>query len=160
MSSSLYGFVKGREPVSPEEIAAEFLSLPRPNGDARVYVERLVENDPRFLWDGDRGLRTADLASLALEDAPYVVFDLETTGSSARMGGITELGALKLLRGQVVEEFSTLVNPGRPIEPFVVRLTGITDSMVAGAPDVSEAMASFEGFVEGAVLVGDNVDFD
>ena len=105
MSPSLYGFVKGREPVSPEEIAAEFLSLPDPNGDARVYVERLIENDPRFLWDGDEGLRTADLASLALDDAPYVVFDLETTGSSARKGGITELGALKLLGGQVVEEF-------------------------------------------------------
>ncbi|MDP8946566.1 MAG: exonuclease domain-containing protein, partial [Actinomycetota bacterium] len=160
MSSSLYGFVRGREPVSPEEIAAEFLSLPRSNGDARVYVERLIENDPRFQWDGDRGLRTADLASLALEDAPYVVFDLETTGSSARKGGITELGGLKLLRGQVVEEFSTLVNPGRPIEPFVVRLTGITDPMVAEAPNVSEAMARFERFVEGAVLVGHNVHFD
>ena len=137
MSPSLYGFVKGREPVSPEEIAAEFLSLSDSNGDARAHVERLIGNDPRFLWDGDAGLRTADLASLTLEDAPYVVFDLETTGSSARKGGITELGALKLVRGSVVEEFSTLVNPGRPIEPFVVRLTGITDSMVARAPDVS-----------------------
>ena len=160
MSPSLYGFVKGREPVSPEEIAAEFLSLSDSNGDARAHVERLIGNDPRFLWDGDAGLRTADLASLTLEDAPYVVFDLETTGSSARKGGITELGALKLVRGSVVEEFSTLVNPGRPIEPFVVRLTGITDSMVAKAPDVSEAMARFERFVEGAVLVGHNIHFD
>jgi DNA polymerase-3 subunit epsilon len=159
VSPSLYGFVKGREPVSPEEIAAEFLSLPDPNGDARVYVERLIANDPRFLWEGG-DLRTADLASLALEDAPYVVFDIETTGSSAGKGGITELGALKLVRGDVVDEFSTLVNPGRPIEPFVVRLTGITDRMVATAPTVPEAMASFEEFVEGSVIVGHNVHFD
>ena len=117
MSRSLYGFVKGCEPVSPEEIAAEFPSLPHQNGDARVHVEKLIENDPRFLWDGE-GLRTADLASLALEEAPYVVFDLETTGASAGKGGITELGALKLVRGEVVDEFSTLVNPERPIEPF------------------------------------------
>ena len=159
MSPSFYGFVKGREPVSPEEIAAEFLSLPDPDGDARVHVERLIENDPRFLWEGE-ALRTADLASLALADAPYVVFDIETTGSSAGKGGITELGALKLVRGDVVDEFSTLVNPGRPIEPFVVRLTGITDRMVAEAPGVSEAMARFEEFVEGSVLVGHNVHFD
>ncbi len=159
MSPSLYGFVRGREPASPEEIAAEFLSLPEANGDARARVERLVEGDPRFLWEGE-GLRTVDLTQLALEDVPYVVFDLETTGSSARRGGITELGALKLWRGQVVEEFSTLVNPGRPIEPFVVRLTGITDRMVAGAPPISEVMPRFEEFVEGSVLVGHNVHFD
>jgi DNA polymerase III subunit epsilon len=159
VSPSLYGFVRGREPASPEDIAAEFLFLPETNGDARAYVERLIEGDPRFLWDG-KGLRTIDLALLALEDAPYVVFDLETTGSSAGEGGITELGALKLLRGQVVEEFSTLVNPGRPIEPFVVRLTGITDRMVAEAPGISEVMLRFEEFVEGSVLVGHNVHFD
>jgi len=159
VSPSLYGFVKAHEPASPEEIALRFLSLPQVNGDARVLVEELIGDDPRFLWDGE-GLRTADLASLALDEAPYVVFDLETTGSSAGKGGITELGALKLLRGQVVEEFSTLVNPGRPIEPFVVRLTGITDRMVAGAPPISEVMPRFERFVEGAVLVGHNVGFD
>ena len=159
MSPSLYGFVRGREPASPEEIAAEFLSLPEANGDARARVERLVEGDPRFLWEGE-GLRTVDLTRLALEDVPYVVFDLETTGSSAGRGGITELGALKLWRGQVVEEFSTLVNPGRLIEPFVVRLTGITDRMVAGAPPISEVMPRFEEFVEGSVLVGHNVHFD
>jgi DNA polymerase-3 subunit epsilon len=159
VSPSFYGFVKGHEPLSPEEIAARFLSLPEPNGEARVHVERLIEDDPRFLWEGEV-LRTADLTSLALDDAPYVVFDIETTGSSAGKGGITELGALKLVRGDVVEEFSTLVNPGRPIEPFVVRLTGITDHMVAKAPGVSEAMASFEEFVEGSILVGHNVHFD
>jgi DNA polymerase III subunit epsilon len=157
---SLYGFVRAHEPASAEEIAAGFLSLPSPNGDARVHVERLIEDDPRFLWDGE-GLRTVDPASLALEEAPYVVFDLETTGSSARKGGaITELGALKLLRGEVVEEFSALVNPGRRIEPFVTRLTGITDRMVAKAPPVSEVMPRFEAFIEGSVLVGHNVHFD
>jgi DNA polymerase-3 subunit epsilon len=160
VSPSLYGFVKGREPIGPEEIAAEFLSLPNANGDARSHVQRLVEGDPRFLWEGRR-LRTVDPAALALEEATYVVFDIETTGSSATKGGaITELGALKLVRGEVVEEFSTLVNPERRIEPFVVRLTGITDRMVAGAPPISEVMTRFEEFVEGAVLVGHNVHFD
>ena len=160
MSLSLYGFVKGREPVSPEEVATEFLALASANGDSRAAVEGLVSGDPRFAWD-DEALRTVDVASLALEEAPYVVFDVETTGPAAGKGGaITEFGALKVVRGQVVEEFSTLVNPGRPIDPFVVRLTGITDRMVSGAPSIGEVMPRFERFVEGSVLVGHNVHFD
>ena len=160
MSPSLYGFVGGREPVSPEEVAAEFLPLPNANGEARPRVKELVAGDPRFLWDEGGALRTADVASLPLNGAPYVVFDVETTGSSAGRGGITEVGALKLVGGQVVDRFSTLVNPGRPIEPFVVRLTGITDRMLAGAPPSAEVMPLFEEFVEGSALVGHNVHFD
>ena len=95
-----------------------------------------------------------------LGDTPYVVFDVETTGSSSKEGGITELGAVKLWRGEVVEELSTLVNPGVPIQPFVVKLTGITDEMVAGAPPPAEVMPRFEEFAEGCVLVGHNVSFD
>ncbi|CAN5664414.1 hypothetical protein BH24ACT18_BH24ACT18_13580 [soil metagenome] len=143
-SISLYGFVKDREPVGSEEVCAGFLSVPDANGDARGLVEKLVEDDPRFAWE-DEVLRTVDVAALALEDAPYVIFDVETTGASAgKGGGITEIGALKLVRGQVVDEFSTLVNPGRKIDPFVVRLTGITDRMVADAPPVAEVMPHFE----------------
>jgi DNA polymerase-3 subunit epsilon len=90
-----------------------------------------------------------------------VIFDVETTGSAAGKGGaITEVGAMKLVRGEVVDQFSTLVNPGRPIDPFVVRLTGITDRMVADAPPIDEVMPRFEEFVEGCVLVGHNVHFD
>ena len=104
--------------------------MPEANGDARALVEKLVGDDPRFAWE-DEVLRTVDVAALALEDAPYVIFDVETTGASAgKDGGITEIGALKLVRGQAVDEFATLVNPGRKIDPFVVRLTGITDRMV------------------------------
>ena len=160
MSTSLYGFVKDHEPVSPEEISTEFFSLTNPNGDARALVERLVRGDSRFIWEGE-GLRTVHAGSLALGEAPYVVFDVETTGSAAGKGGaITEFGALKLVRGEVVDQFSTLVNPGRPIDPFVVRLTGITDRMVSDAPSISEVMPRFEEFVEGCVLVGHNVHFD
>jgi DNA polymerase III subunit epsilon len=157
VSPSLYGFVKGRGPVTPEEVVRE-LSLPR-NDDARAHVEGMIADDPRFLWE-EGSLRTVHVASLDLNEAPYVVFDVETTGSSAKEGAITEIGALKLVRGVVVDELSTLVNPGRPIEPFVVRLTGITDHMVADAPCAPEVMPVFEEFAEGCVLVGHNVNFD
>jgi DNA polymerase-3 subunit epsilon len=156
---SLYRFVKGREPVSPEEVVQEFLSLPHLNGEAKTHVEELVTDDPRFLWE-EGALCTTDVASLPLDEAPYVVFDVETTGSSAKEGAITEIGALKVVRGRVVDELATLVNPGRRIESFVVRLTGITDRMVADAPSAAEVMPLFGEFVEGCVLVGHNVQFD
>jgi DNA polymerase-3 subunit epsilon len=160
VSPSLYGFVKENEPVSPEEISTRFLSLANPNGDACGIVEKLIEGDPRFSWEGD-DLKTSRTGSLPLDEAPYVVFDVETTGSAAGRGGaITEFGALRLVGGEMVEQFSTLVNPGRPIDPFVVRLTGITDRMVADAPPIDEVMGRFEEFVEGCVLVGHNVHFD
>ncbi len=160
MPPSFYGFVRDRGPVEAEEISTDLLGLPDLNGDARAHVEKLIEGDPRFRWDATGALRTVDAESLPLEEAPYVIFDVETTGSSAGKGGITEIGAVKVQGGQVIDKFSTLVNPKRPIEPFVVRLTGITDSMVAEAPTSAEVMPLFEEFVEGAVVVGHNVHFD
>ena len=160
MPPSFYGFVRERGPVGAEEISTDLLGLHGLNGDARAHVEGLIEGDPRFRWDATGALRTVDPESLPLEEAPYVVFDVETTGSSAGKGGITEIGAVKVQGGIVVDRFSTLVNPGRPIEPFVVRLTGITDKMVLGAPTSDKVMPLFEEFVEGAVIVGHNVHFD
>lgn len=160
MSPSLYGFVREREPVSPEEVASGFLSMPELNGDARPRIEKLIGEDPRFSWDGE-SLRTADLLALPLEEAPYVVFDLETTGASSKTGAaITEFGAVKLVGGEVVDEFTTLVNPERKIDSFVIRLTGITNEMVADAPTIDEALPLFEEFAEGSVLVAHNARFD
>lgn len=84
VSPSLYGFVKGREPVTPEEVAREFLALPQ-DGNTRTIVGELIVGDPRFLLE-EGSLRIVDAASLPLGDAPYVVFDVETTGSSAEKG--------------------------------------------------------------------------
>ncbi|MBA2692421.1 MAG: DEDD exonuclease domain-containing protein [Rubrobacter sp.] len=159
MSRSLFGFVKEREPVRPEVVAAEFLSLADTNGDARPRIEKIIGGDPRFLWEGEY-LRTMDASQLSLDEAPFVVFDLETTGTSAKEGGVTEFGAVKVYKGEVVEEFSTLVNPEAPIFPFVIRLTGITNDMVADAPTISEVLPRFEEFVEGSVLVAHNSPFD
>ncbi|WP_119066127.1 DEDD exonuclease domain-containing protein [Rubrobacter indicoceani] len=157
--SSLYGFVKEREPVSPEEITSGFFALPNLNGDARAHVERITGNDPRFIWSGD-SLSTSDPSGMPLSEAPFVVFDLETTGASSKEGAITEFGAVKLVGGEVVDKFTTLVDPERTIDPFVVRLTGITNEMVSGAPKIDEVLPLFEEFVEGCVLVAHNSGFD
>ena len=160
MSPSLYGFVRDHGPVSPEVVASEFLALANTNGAAKKLVKKLVGKDPRFLWNKDGSLAVTDPASLALDEASYVVFDVETTGSSSKEGAITEIGAVKVVRGVISDEFSTLINPERPIESFVMRLTGITNNMVEDAPLAAEVMPRFEEFVEGSILVGHNVGFD
>ena len=90
----------------------------------------------------------------------FVCFDLETTGLYAVNDKITEIGAVKIRDGVIVENFSTFVNPGRPIPPQVSALTGIIDSMVAGAPAQSEAVKAFLDFCDGAILVAHNAPFD
>ena len=87
----------------------------------------------------------------------YVLFDLETTGISCREDEVVEISALKVKDGFVVDEFSTLVNPGIPIPFMASNINGITDSMVKDAPDFKTVLADFMEFAQDAVLVGHNI---
>ncbi|MGN1148252.1 MAG: exonuclease domain-containing protein [Lachnospiraceae bacterium] len=87
----------------------------------------------------------------------YVVFDLETTGLSPAEDEIIELSGIKVRDNQVVEEFSTLVNPGRPIPFSATRINGITDKMVKTAPVLSNALGDFLDFAGEDILVGHNI---
>ncbi|GLY32838.1 DNA polymerase III subunit epsilon [Kineosporia sp. NBRC 101731] len=95
-----------------------------------------------------------------LSEVTFVVFDLETTGGAPADGGITEIGAVKIRGGEVLGEFQTLVRPESPIPAFISLLTGITDSMVAGAPSLGAVLPSFLEFCAGSVLVAHNAPYD
>ncbi|MFT3834693.1 MAG: DEDD exonuclease domain-containing protein [Micropruina sp.] len=90
---------------------------------------------------------------------PFCVVDLETTGGGAD-DRVTEIGAVKVAGGEVLGEFQTLVNPATHIPPLIAVLTGITDSMVAGAPALGSVLPSFLEFATGCVLVAHNAAFD
>lgn len=87
----------------------------------------------------------------------YVIFDLETTGISPNYDEVIEISALKVKGGKVVDEFNTLVNPGRKIPFGATKVNGITNAMVAEAPAFSQVLAEFLDFAEGLVLVGHNI---
>jgi DNA polymerase-3 subunit alpha (Gram-positive type) len=93
-------------------------------------------------------------------DGPFVVVDIETTGLNASSCGITEIGAVRLLRREVVDRFQTFVNPGMPIPADVTHLTGITDDMVRDAPCEAEALKKFMEFAGADALVAHNAGFD
>jgi DNA polymerase-3 subunit epsilon len=95
-----------------------------------------------------------------LHAVTFVVVDLETTGGGADTEAITEIGAVKVRGGEVLGEFSTLVDPGRGIPPLISVLTGITDLMVAAAPPLDGVLAAFLEFAGDAVLVAHNAPFD
>ncbi len=103
---------------------------------------------------------TFDELGTPLRETTFVVVDLETTGGSAQTCEITEIGAVKVRGGEVLGEFQTLVNPSSAIPPFIAVLTGITDAMVAGAPDLAAVLPAFLEFSRGAVLVAHNAPFD
>lgn len=103
---------------------------------------------------------TLDELGTPLSDVTFVVVDLETTGSVPGTSAITEIGAVKVRGGEVLGEFQTLVDPGGPVPAFISVLTGITTSMVVGAPRIEEVLPSFLEFARGAVLVAHNAPFD
>ena len=93
-------------------------------------------------------------------DGEYVAFDLETTGLSPRKDRIIEIGAVLMKRGQEIDRFQTFVDPGFRLDKEISDLTGITDEMLKGAPDIREVLPKLLEFVGDRVLVAHNARFD
>ena len=99
-----------------------------------------------------------------LIDVPFVVFDLETSGAAPSTGAaVTEIGAVKVLGGEIIGEFQSFVNPGHYLSDFITSLTGITDAMLVGAPSIDQVLPTFLDFIGShneTVLVAHNSPFD
>lgn len=134
--------------------------------DANHYIETLDKNDPFKVLYGVEGYIVDDLTDIAVNageeslDDVYIVFDLETTGFSAIKDRIIEIGAVKVVNGEIVDQFSTFVNPKKPIPFQITQLTSITDEMVMEYPDIETILPQFLEFVGDGVLVAHNAGFD
>ena len=95
-----------------------------------------------------------------VQHRPIVFLDIETTGGSAVDSRITEIGALRVEAGAVAATFSKLINPEQHVPSFITRLTGIDDGMVANAPTFAMVAGELQQFLNGAVFVAHNVQFD
>ena len=151
-----------RGPVLAEEAARRLFALRQaPVALARSLLADVVETDSRLAWSGDAvALAAPPGATLLLEDATYVVVDLETTGLRPGQSGICEIGAVRLRGFEVEAEFQTLVDPGLPIGAGASAVTGLRNEQLRGAPRPPEAVRSFLAFAGDAVLVAHNARFD
>jgi DNA polymerase-3 subunit alpha (Gram-positive type) len=93
-------------------------------------------------------------------DGKFIVFDIETTGFSPQKNKIIEIGAVKIINGEIIGSFHSFINPGERIPSMITKLTSITDEMVANAPAINIILPEFLEYCEGAVLVAHNARFD
>ena len=98
--------------------------------------------------------------SFGILETEYVVLDTETTGFSAARDSLIEIAAAVIRGSEIVERFSTFVNPGREIPPGITELTGISDADVSDAPLVEEALAQLQEFVGQRKIIAHNAEFD
>jgi len=156
-----------RAPDRKTDLSRSIESLPMvPRGCAVVpasYVLPVADRDPDPRTGYTQGTLDGlldDPGSVSLRDTTFVVLDLETTGGAPDGGGITEVGAVKVLGGQELGVLATLVNPGQPVPPFITVLTGITQAMITPAPPIEVVLPSLLEFLTGAVLVAHNAPYD
>ncbi len=123
-----------------------------------VFPEEYVDYTQAGLFDNLN--KPADLKKNV-----FVCFDLETTGlnnnpAMGRMDRIIEIGAVKIVDGEIREKFSSFVACPERLSKEIIELTGIQDADLVGAPEVDKVLADFYKFTDGAILVGHNVTFD
>ena len=150
--------------VAEHMAAALLAALPdfRRLDDGRWHtVARRVEQCEMALDDCRAPRSAEELIVIPLSTLAYAVVDVETTGGCAWRGDrITEIAAVIVRGGQVVEHFETLVNPERPIPPMISALTNISWSMVKDAPRFRDVCERVVSMLSGRVFVGHNADFD
>ncbi len=114
-------------------------------------VEAYLVDDLKEIVTGDQGQSLQD---------DFVVFDIETTGFSPVNNRIIEIGAVKVSGGEIVDRYSTFVNPDVPIPFEIEKLTGIRDDMVIDYPQIDEILPKFLDFCDGCIMVAHNATFD
>ena len=131
--------------------------------EAMLATDEIHKSDPDFkLIYGCEAYFVDDMVPCVygVKDQPldgeFCVFDTETTGLDPGVEYLTEIGAVIVRNGEVVEEFDTFVKPGKPITTKITELTGITNEMVADAPGEKEALEAFLRFADGRILVAHN----
>jgi len=121
----------------------------------------LIENGcARFIEIKAEGAEVLRVGWHIDPDQTYVVVDVETTGGRAGLHRVTEIGAVKMKGGEVIDEWSSLINPQRSIPPNITRITGIDEHMVVDAPIFAEIADSFTEFMGDAIFAAHNVNFD
>ncbi|MEG2950059.1 MAG: PolC-type DNA polymerase III [Clostridia bacterium] len=132
-------------------------AFPAAFGAAKKNNIKLIPGIEGYLCDLVPIVKDADDHPL---NSAIVVLDFETTGLSAAMDRIIEVGAVKLVDGQIVDELSILCDPGVPLKPKIVDITGITDLMLRGKESPAEGVQKLLDFIGDCPVAAHNAPFD
>jgi len=152
-------------PRDTEELAREVLGIRGGPPTLRVrLVAELLRAEPAVHHDDDGFWRleppSAPIAT-GLDEVKFAVVDVETTGGVAGRGGrIIEFAAVRIENRQIVEAFTSLVDPGEEVSPWITRLTGIHNGMIRDAPPFSDIVADVRRQLDGCVFVAHNAGYD
>jgi DNA polymerase-3 subunit epsilon len=150
-----------RGPLTAVEAARSlFATSSIPAGLASTLIADVTAGDSRLVSDGATVSLTAGRRDPFLDEAEFVVFDLETTGLSAERNRICEIGAVRVKALEVVDSFQSLVNPGVPLPEPIARLTGLREQELRRAPRVEAVVRRFLAFAGDDLLVAHNARFD
>ena len=146
-----HGNVQGFPPVMK---AAEKQGVNIIYGMEAYFVNDTATDTSRVIFGPRNALKHENF------NGEFCVFDIETTGLSLAEDKITEIGAVILKDGEIIDRYNTFVNPEKNIPQEVVELTGITDEMVKDARTIDTVLPEFLEFVNGRILVAHNASFD
>lgn len=162
LTQELESFLHERGGAAPvEEICRTILLVPPPNGElAGQLVAGLVGDDPRFRIDGEQlHWREETAVEAWARRKSFAVVDVETTTGGPHSLRIIEIALCTLANGRM-DAWTSLLNPGRPIAPWVSGMTGITDKMVRAAPSFAELATELLERLEDAIVVAHHARFD
>jgi DNA polymerase III subunit epsilon len=165
VKEKIYAFLAAR-PAGADARELVSLLLSGAGNDPELgarLVRGLLADDPHFVFDGAANLwrlNRNERLKVALDEAEFVVVDLETTGGAAGPGAIIEIGAWRMVGRRMTESFQSLVRPRSLIPRFVMNLTSITNEMVRAAPPIERVLPAFREFLGDRVMVAHNAGFD
>jgi len=157
----LVELLEERGPLAAVDAARALFATPTVSeGLALSLLAEVTAGDSRVVCMGSTVSLAGPQADPLLDEASFVVFDLETTGLSATQSRICEIGAARVQALEVVYSFESLVNPGVALPDQIARLTGLRDPELRNAPSVRTVLARFLAFAGDDLLVAHNAGFD
>ncbi len=157
----LVEILEERGPLSVVDAARALFATPSiSDGLAASLIEEVIAGDSRVTCIGGAVSLTAPRDDPLLEDAVFVVFDLETTGLSSARDQICELGAVRVRALELADSFQSLVDPRVALPEPIARLTGLREEELRGAPGIGHVLERFLAFAGDDLLVAHNARFD
>jgi len=126
-----------------------------------ALIADLIQNDPPFSIEGNYlAIKPDEIETQPLNEIDFVVVDVEAVSGRSIPTRVIEIGACRVRRGEITDEFEVLLNPDLPVPRFISALTGINDEMLSTAPRFADIAERWLEFLGDSIIVAHNSSFD